>query len=65
MKEYLPPDYFVIERLKISPMYDDYFLYCSRGTGERALVYFDGIEEMPTRIETFYVDSITNEDNLK
>ena len=53
--ELLPPNFKVIERLHYSPLHSDYLLYCSRGKDERALCYFDGIEEMPTRIEMFYV----------
>ena len=64
-QEKLPPDFKVIERLHYSPLHGDYLLYCSRGKEERALCYFDGIEEMPTRIEMFYVTPITNEDKLK
>lgn len=52
-KENLPPNFEVLYRLGYSPLHQDYLCFCKTTDGF-ALVYFDGIEEIPTRIENFY-----------
>ena len=51
----IPKEYIVIDKLLYSVMHDDFILYCKhkKDKGERFLLYFDGIEELPIRIESF------------
>ena len=59
MREKLPKGYIVKERLFQSPLNKDYIAVCSTKRKEQtALVYFDGISDIPFAIYTYWAKPI-------
>lgn len=56
----LPKGYKVIDKLMYSPMSREFVLYCKTKKAERAMVYFNGIDEMPIQIHTFWCPTKTD-----